>query len=361
MASWTRKQDVYPFETIELVISGILPIVLIVFGTIGNLLSIIILLNKENRRTSTNIYLIFLCLMDTISLYQWNLANTLVSFINNQRQIWGNSVILCKLSQFFAFYTLHTSAMFLTFVELDRACLLRSRWYKRKIARSSVALIICIIILAILLALNGFLFDLGFEYSIYNNFTGTYETFVACYYSMNAKLNDFFGIQYPWIHLVVMYFLPFSIIIICTLLTAKKLIFSQTFTNGQLTRSNRRNRRISIMLLLMCLTYVVSTLPNRLCFSVFSNLIMGYDYTDTIFLSTNTLMYTRNAINVFFLYLSVHGFRRDIHSLALRCLRRRPLQVFPFNNSMTRNNNGSITVNRKHTEMAIIRVPKTIN
>ncbi|CAF1098493.1 unnamed protein product [Rotaria sordida] len=70
MASWYRKKNLAPYETAELIISGIVPIFLIVIGTVGNLISIFVLLNKENPGTSTNIYLIFLCLVDTISLYQ---------------------------------------------------------------------------------------------------------------------------------------------------------------------------------------------------------------------------------------------------------------------------------------------------
>jgi hypothetical protein len=89
--------------------------------------------------------------------------------------------------------------MFLTFVELDRACLLRSGWYKRKIARARVAFVFCVIILLILLGLNGFLFGLGFGYSTYDSNTGLQQTGVACYYSMDAGLNNFFGIQYPWV------------------------------------------------------------------------------------------------------------------------------------------------------------------
>ncbi|CAF1393367.1 unnamed protein product [Rotaria sordida] len=124
MAVWIRKKDPAPYETIELIISVIIPMFLIVIGTFGNLISIIVLFNKENRRTSTSIYLIFLCLMDTISLYQWNLSRATYTFTNG-KSIWDESLVMCKLSQFFAFYTLHTSAIFLTFVELDRACLLR--------------------------------------------------------------------------------------------------------------------------------------------------------------------------------------------------------------------------------------------
>jgi hypothetical protein len=106
---------------------------------------------------------------------------------------------------------------------------------------------------------------------------------------------------------------------VCTILTMKKLIVKQTTDNQQLVQSAKRNRRISIMLLLMCLAYVILTLPNRLCFSVFPNEIIGHDYTDTVFLSSNTLMYTRNATNAFFLYASVYGFRRDLRRLTMMC------------------------------------------
>ncbi|CAF4548003.1 unnamed protein product, partial [Rotaria sp. Silwood2] len=66
-------------------------------------------------------------------------------------------------------------------------------------------------------------------------------------------------------------------------------------------------------------TYAVCTLPNRLCFSVFESQLIGHDYTDTVFLATNTLMYTRNALNAFFLYISVYGFRRDVRQLMFTC------------------------------------------
>jgi hypothetical protein len=131
-----------------------------------------------------------------------------------------------------------------------------------------------------------------------------------------------------------MYFLPFVVIIVCTLFTVKKLIYKRISTNQQLINSVQRNRRISIMLLLMCLAYLIFTLPDRLCFSVFANDIIGHEYTDTVFLATNTLMYTRCALNVFFIYMSVVGFRRDVRNSLLRCLGRRSMKVFPTNNTM---------------------------
>jgi hypothetical protein len=201
MASWYVKQDPEPYETIELVISGIIPLIYIVVGTLGNLLCVVILLRKQNRKTSTNVYLIFLCIMDTLSLYQWNLKYIVYEFTGGKQQITDQSLFLCKMGEFLPFYTLHTSAMFLTLVSLDRACLLWSRWYKRTIARARVAVILCILVLLILFGLNGFLFGLGFEYTIYDNSTGTSTTIVACYYSLNDNLNQFFANQYGWVNM----------------------------------------------------------------------------------------------------------------------------------------------------------------
>lgn len=199
MASWSPKPDTGPYETAELIVSGIIPIILIVVGTIGNLLCVITLFKKGRRKTATNIYLIFLCIMDTLSLYQWNLNYIVYTFTGGKQQVTSQSLFLCKSVEFLSFYTLHTSAMFLTFVSLDRACLLWSRWYKRKIARARVAFIFCIIILLILFGLDGFLFGLGIEFTVYDNSTGTQMTVVGCYYSLNTNLNHFFADQYGWV------------------------------------------------------------------------------------------------------------------------------------------------------------------
>ncbi len=205
MASWVRKQDTNTYEIVELIVSGIIPLGLIVIGTLGNLLCVIILLKNEHRKRSTNIYLIFLCIMDTLSLYQWNLKYIVYTLTGGKQKITNQSLFLCKSSEFLAFYTLHTSAMFLTLVSVDQACLLWSRWYKRKIARARVALVICIIILLILIGINGFLLGLGIEYTVYDNSTGTQVRMIGCYYSLDDNLNQFFANQYSWVSLILKY------------------------------------------------------------------------------------------------------------------------------------------------------------
>jgi len=145
--------------------------------------------------------------------------------------------------------------------------------------------------------------------------------------------------------------------VICTVFTVKKLIVRSVSDNQQLANSAQRNRRISIMLLLMCFSYMVFTLPNRLCFSVFGNEIIGHDYTDVVFLSSNTLMYTRNALNAFFLYVSVAAFRRDVRQLMLACCGKLTGQVVPHENDSAEHP-GTITTFHDPTTSLKTRIHK---
>ena len=108
------------------------------------------------------------------------------------------------------------------------------------------------------------------------------------------------------------------------------------------------------MLLLMCLAYFVTTLPNRLCFSVFLDQLIGHDYTDLVLLSTNTLMAVRCAINIVFFYASVSSFRRDIRRVILECRGRITGQVVPVESNVDGPTGLALTAHR--TAMASIPV-----
>ena len=200
MASWIRKPDPYGFEVAEFIISGIIPLALIVVGTTMNFLSILVLLKNEHRKSSTNIYFIFLCLADTLSLYQWNLQYMVFEFTAGTNQVINQSMFLCKSGIFLAFYTLHVSAMFLTLIAIDRAFLLWNvRWYKNKIAQPKVALIISIFVLFLFVAVDGFLFGLGVDFSYTDPTTQTWVNNIVCYYSLDASLMQFFTNAFAWV------------------------------------------------------------------------------------------------------------------------------------------------------------------
>jgi len=300
--SWIRKTTDGAFETAELIVGGIIPIGLIIIGTIGNLLCVNYLLQRKTRQTrSAYIYLIFLCLSDTLSLYQWNF-DYIVMIIGNRKSLTVKSLFLCRSIAFLSFYTLHLSVIFLTFVSIDRTLAIWSRTYRFHLTKRRRASIIALIVMMILFIIDGFLLSFG----IINNDTNE----IICYRSCNNKLMNFYENIYPMIHLIIMYIIPFVIMILGMILILIK-VFSHRFES----RHSRRKQHLLFMLVGMCLIYMILTLPNRLCFSVFLSRLLNHIYTDTVLLSSNTLLYTRNATNILFLYMSSNKFRKYLANI----------------------------------------------
>jgi hypothetical protein len=101
---------------------SIYALILIIVGTVGNLLTIIVLLRRNLRRLVTIRYLIVVSICDTISLYGWNL-NSFYKFNINPRN--GNleeiSLVHCRVISFMTFVSLQLSSWCLTAVSLGKS------------------------------------------------------------------------------------------------------------------------------------------------------------------------------------------------------------------------------------------------
>ena len=88
----------------------------IIFGTVGNLLSLMVLLRKKMRIHSTFTYLTLLALCDTFVLYFGLLRDYLAYNYN----INVNGVFFCKMHVFFFYFVLHMASWLLVAVNIDR-------------------------------------------------------------------------------------------------------------------------------------------------------------------------------------------------------------------------------------------------
>lgn len=92
---------------------------LVVVGTLGNTLTIIVLCRRNLRQYVTMRYLIAVSLCDTVSLYGWNLNNfykfTMSPQNNNLEQI---SLVHCRIVSYVTFVGLQLSSWCLTAVSV---------------------------------------------------------------------------------------------------------------------------------------------------------------------------------------------------------------------------------------------------
>lgn len=105
-------------KTFEWTLS-IINLCLIIFGTIGNLLTFLILLRKNVYKHSCMRYLAALCLIDTFCLYTWNFS-TVYSIIFRERKIEHEGVIYCRLFSFYNYFMLQSSSWIMCAIGMDR-------------------------------------------------------------------------------------------------------------------------------------------------------------------------------------------------------------------------------------------------
>ncbi len=94
------------------------PWILIVFGTIGNTLSLIILTCKKLRKYSTFVYLACLTVVDLIVLYTFCI--NFISFYFFRVDLQSKHDVLCKLFAFCIYFLPQLSAWTCAMVSLDR-------------------------------------------------------------------------------------------------------------------------------------------------------------------------------------------------------------------------------------------------
>jgi hypothetical protein len=104
---------------------SIYALILILVGTVGNLLTIITLLRRNLRRLVTIRYLIVVSICDTLSLYGWNLNNFYKFNISLQNDnLEELSLIHCRAVSFMTFASLQLSSWCLTAVSLGKVRIL---------------------------------------------------------------------------------------------------------------------------------------------------------------------------------------------------------------------------------------------
>ncbi|CAF0859546.1 unnamed protein product [Didymodactylos carnosus] len=244
--------------------------ILLIIGTIGNLLSLIVLL--QMRSHSVYRYLTFMSIADTALLYTGLLRDLLLSS-NFHIHIQGN--LLCKIHVFFFYNTFHLSSWFRCCLNLDRYVAVKFPIYTSKWCRTKQACInTCIItILFSILNFHLILFVHGDMDSSIISYSTTVNPFQyqKCY--LNNHYQQFFLSIYSWIDMLVVTIIPFLFIIMCNLTVINRVFIVRQInstkskqahhTHQPAIRSKATNRLRSLCLMMICssVIFVATTLP----------------------------------------------------------------------------------------------------
>ena len=314
----TREQNIKPFitdiETISQFVIKIVSPILFSLGIVGNFLTILILLKKKNRGTSTAVLLTVLAFSDLVIILtglfsQWMEAmwNWDIRTVNN---------VFCKIHVFLTYFSVHLSSWLLCLITFERIlCVFIPHKVKLVFGRKQSLLSIAVLAI-ILVLINGHLV-VGMELWQSTGLSNCNVPVSAVSYM------DFFGRIWPWIDLSISFVAPFVLIITGNIAIVVQL--HRVRRQRKLMGAPRQKlQTLTMFLFLLSLVFIVSMSPVMVYNAVISNtyitnvdLLLNHPHTISIL----TVVMGFNPTMNFILYvLTGSKFRAEVK--ALLCCRK---------------------------------------
>jgi hypothetical protein len=293
----------------------------LLLGTIGNLLSLLVLLRRKMRIHSTFTYLMLLSICDTLVLY----LGLLRDFLVYKYDFNINSKIICKLHVFSFYFVLHMASWLLVAVNIDRLIASSFLSFSKIWCTPNKALMVTLIIAFILALINGhFLYYVDAKpQKTTTNFTIDDTTepvnpfvYSQCIVDKKAyKLyNFFFQNIFTWIDTTTQVILPFIIMIICNCNIIYKVLLTNKKTKGKNLKRLRKIKGMCVMILTVSILFFILELPVLIFICLMQGELIPKNSScnEFLFIVTNLMMYTNHVINFVSYCMTGTKFRREL-------------------------------------------------
>lgn len=296
----------------------LLPVV-IIFGTIGNIFSFVLMLQREMRHTSTYFYLAILAVADTVVLFV-SAFKTWIRTLSNF-ELLHISDASCKTLTFLTYFSLHLSAWLIVAVTIERFIVV---WFPLKatsICSTRRAKLTTVGIMLTLFLLNIHLFWTAVLISDPDSDQKT------CGMRQDNEL--LYSDVIPWLHLTVYSFVPFAALlffntmIIISLIKHRQVITSQMTKDDRRTRNN--NHRTAVTLLCISFVWIITTTPSALYIVLPLKPTTIEEAAKLLLVKVVCfiIMYINHSINFLLYCITGQNFRREFSRLIQRLCRPR--------------------------------------
>ena len=244
-------------EAITMLQKIVAPIILTI-GTVGNILTFVVLMRPRARQYSTAIYLIALTVVDFIALYT-GLLRIFVegTFGVDIRRL---SEASCKLHIFFVYFSTHCSSWLVCAVTIERVL---SVWFPHRVktgCHPKSAFIGVIVISLIVMSLNSHLLY-GFTIQV------DFDNRTNCMPHDQGYI-EFVDKVWPWIDMTVLFLIPFAVIVVGNILIIVRVKFSQRLRRRSCPNFTARRRNsgepvffLTAMLITLNIVFMICVMP----------------------------------------------------------------------------------------------------
>ncbi|XP_072286902.1 G-protein coupled receptor 83-like [Pyxicephalus adspersus] len=290
--------------------------VIFIISLFGNILVCHVVIKNKRIQSATSLFIVNLAVAD-IMITLLNTPFTLVRFVSSN---WAFSKVMCHVSRFVQYCSVHVSVLTLTAIALDRHQVIM---HPLKPRMSTVRGIICII----------FIWFMASGFSIPH---AVYQKMERFYIGNTVRMVCLPSFPYPadlfWKYLdlatfVLLYVLPLIVISITYTMVAKKLWLRNAI--GDITMeqyyAHRRKKKMTLkMLMLVVVVFAVCWFPlNCYVILISSKLISS---SNAMYFACHWFAMSSTCYNPFIYCWLNESFRSELKALLCVCRRRSPAQ-----------------------------------
>jgi hypothetical protein len=190
----------------------IAPICLLVIGTIGNILSIIVFTQKEMRKYSSFYYFAILNIINLVLLITASVRS--IGEFNFSMDIRQINLFTCKLHVFLTYFLGHLSSILLTVISIDRVISVVFLNKSKTICSTKFAFKVVVVLFVINFVLSSHFLILESGYYLNNNST----SIIVCQTRTNTTYQMFITQVWKIIDMSLFAFIPFIIMSSCSVI-----------------------------------------------------------------------------------------------------------------------------------------------
>ena len=290
--------------------------VIIVVGTVGNVLSIIVFCQKGLRVKSTSAFLIGLAVVDTLVLFTGLLRWWISELLSIDIRIF--SLVGCKTHIFLTYAAIHCSAWILVAVTIERFISVFLPMKSRQICTRHRAIVSMVAIIVFLTALNAHFF---WSYTLNTSAQN------VTYCEFDIRYEGFAYMTWPWIDAFVASYIPFAVMLVCNVAIISKLINATLMRKSSMNVGRNVSNKmgtLTAMLLTLNLIFLLTTSPIAIFLAFQEHFEVDTPISKARFelawYVVLILQHSNSALNFFLYCLSGARFRKEF--VALLCRRR---------------------------------------
>lgn len=226
-------------------------VLLVLFGTLGNCLTLRVVTSRHCKKSSFTVYLGALAVVDTLVLWVWPFKNWLSEIF--QFYIQNTNIVMCKMINLLTYFGQHSSSWLVVALAAERFYCTFFPFQARIVCRPRTGLIIVGIISIVLFSVDAHLWY-GLDLLTYDNET-------VCDLVEN-EYADFFSYYYAWVDITVLFLLPTAFIVACNTATVIKLFKNRQELNQTWDSVTKKiNKHALIITIVTSAAFMVSIGP----------------------------------------------------------------------------------------------------